>query len=319
MKTRLSVDLVRETTLIRWLQSRAASQPGRIKLGIGDDAAILSGTANGIVVTADLIAEGTHFRQAECSPQQIGRKAMAVNLSDLAAMAARPMAAFVSLLLPKSSSDDDVIELMQSMSDLAREFDCEIAGGDTNTWDGGLAINVTLLGEVTSRGPLLRSGAKPGDVLLVTGSLGGSLAGHHFDFTPRVQEALALHENYELNAGMDLSDGIGLDLRRLCEASSCGAEIDAAALPSSQAARDLSKSESEVVRRCLGDGEDFELLFSASPTEAERILAAQPLEVPITAIGRCTSRQEDGAANVWLIENDKKIPMPELGFEHGGP
>lgn len=311
---------MRETTLIRWLQSRAAANTDRrIRLGIGDDAAILPGPADGIVVTTDLIADGTHFRQGECSPNQIGRKAMAVNLSDIAAMAARPTAAFVSLLLPKSTSDDYVIELMRSMSDHASDFDCEIAGGDTNIWDGALAINVTMLGEVTSRGPLLRSGAKPGDVLMVTGSLGGSLAGRHFDFTPRVHEALMLHEEYELHAGMDLSDGLGLDLRRLCEASVCDAEVDAAALPVSKAARDLSATESEAIRRCLGDGEDFELLLSVSPKEAERILDSQPLDVPITAIGRCTSRPDGGDSNVWLIENEKKIPMPELGFEHGGP
>ena len=308
---------MRETTLIQWLQSRASGQSDRIKLGVGDDAAILASPSGGIVVTADLIADGTHFRQGECSARQIGRKSMAVNLSDLAAMAALPTAAFVSLLVPRSTSDGYVVELMQSMSDLANEFDCEIAGGDTNAWAGALAINVTMLGGVTNRGPLLRSGAKPGDVLMVTGSLGGSLSGHHLDFTPRVREALKLHENYVLHAGMDLSDGLGLDLRRLCEASSCGAEIDAAALPASQAAQDLSKNDSEVVRRCLGDGEDFELLFATNAQEAARIIESQPLEIPITVVGRCTSRSDDGAANVWLIENEKRIPMPEVGFEHG--
>ncbi len=302
---------MQENLLIDWLMRNTDSHPA-VSLGIGDDAAVLSSNGRPLVITTDLICDGVHFRCEDCVPEQIGYKAVAVNLSDLAGMAAEPVAAFVSLLLPEKLEQQYARRLMDGVSQLASEFDMALAGGDTNVWGGALAINVTAVGRVTSNGPLLRSGARPGDALLVTGALGGSLLGHHLTFQPRVREALLLNQQYDLSAGMDLSDGLAMDLRRLTSASGCGAEIVAEQIPVSAAARQLGQSAEDVILHALGDGEDFELLLCVPPMEAERMLKSQPLDVPLTGIGHCTNPPE-----LWLLQDGKKRPLPQLGYEHG--
>ena len=302
---------MRENLLVQWLRDNVPGFPS-VAVGIGDDAAVLKPQHAQTVLTTDLICDGTHFNSEHATPRQIGRKAMAVNLSDIAAMAAEPLAAFVSLALPTGTNQAYVEELMAAAQCLANEFDCALAGGDTNTWDGRLAINVAVIGRVPERGPLLRSGANSGDVLLVTGHLGGSIEGRHFSFTPRINEALLLSEKYQLTAGMDISDGLAIDLRRLGAASGCGTTVNGSAIPISEAVKQTVVDHSEQQLRALGDGEDFELLLAASPGEAERILNDQPLGVPITAIGTCTDEQE-----FWLVEDDRRIPLPTAGYEHG--
>ncbi len=160
-------------------------------------------------------------------------------------MAAQPVAAVIALALPRH----DVLalgplglaqQLYEGLLPLADEFDVAIAGGDTNTWDGPLAISITLFGTPTTKGPLTRSGARPGDRILVTGSFGGSILGRQFDFQPRVREALLLAERYELHAGIDVSDGLSLDLNRLAAASGCGAVMELSRVPISAAAQELT-------------------------------------------------------------------------------
>ena len=281
-------------------------------MGIGDDAAILTSDVREAVISTDLICDGVHFQATACEPEEIGRKAIGVNLSDLAAMAAEPIAAFASLLVPSDTEQSYVQRLIDGMSRLAAEFDMTIAGGDTNAWSGLLAINVTVVGRLTSHGPLLRRGAQPGDVLLVTGVLGGSIQGHHLDFTPRVRESLFLIEHYNLSAGIDLSDGLAIDLRRLTTASDCGAEIIASRIPISPAAKRMAQSPENEIEHALGDGEDFELLLAVPPSEAAEMLATQPLAAPLFAIGHCTAGSE-----LWLVDGAEKRPLPELGYEHG--
>ncbi len=176
----------------------------------------------------------------EHDPRRIGHKALAVNLSDLAAMAAQPLAAFISVALPKAGAERLARELFEGILPLAQRHGVAIAGGDTNTWTGGLVISITALGTVTARGPLLRSGARPGDRILVTGSLGGSILGKHLDFEPRVAEALLLAERYELHAGIDVSDGLSLDLSRMAGESGCGAVLDLLQIPVAEAAHALT-------------------------------------------------------------------------------
>ena len=143
-----------ESEFIAWLRRRLPAHP-RLLLGPGDDAAVLQLAANqNCVVTCDALTEGVDFLLAECDPARIGRKALAVNLSDLAAMAARPVAVLVSLVLPKSTAYELAVKLLEGLLPLAQEMSCAIAGGDTNTWDGGLVINITAIGETTARGPL---------------------------------------------------------------------------------------------------------------------------------------------------------------------
>jgi thiamine-monophosphate kinase len=312
-----------ELEFTRWLREHIPRHP-RLPLGLSDDAALLSMAGRGdVVLTSDLLTDGVDYHLERDDPRRIGRKALAANLSDLAAMAARPLAALVSLALPKQpaaglTSLDVAIGLYEGLLPLAREYELAIAGGDTNTYDGPLVICATLLGEVTARGPLIRSGGRPGDWLLVTGELGGTVLGHAFDFTPRVRESLLLAERYELHAGMDLSDGLSLDASRLAAASNCGAVLSLDRVPVSQAAYALSDRENAAdreaaaLRHALSDGEDFELLFAAPPASAQAILRNQPLNCPITHIGELIAER-----GLWQQTADgARKPLEPTGWLH---
>src|SRR5437773_2042890 len=220
-----------EFAYIDWLRARTPADP-RVLIGPGDDTAALRLTPDTpCLVTTDMLLEGSCFRLQEAGPRLVGRKAMAVNLSDIAAMAGRPVAAVVSVGLPRAGGRALAEELYLGMRDLADAYATALVGGDTNTWNGPLVISVTLLGEATSRGPVTRAGAVPGDWLLVTGPLGGSILGKHLTFTPRVQEALQLHALADLHAMIDVSDGLAADVHHLCEESRCGAVLRAEAIP----------------------------------------------------------------------------------------
>jgi thiamine-monophosphate kinase len=195
-----------ERELIAYLRHRLPPHP-RLRLGLGDDAAVLRmAEVEQCVFTVDMLMDQVDFRLPEADPRQVGRKALAVNLSDLAAMASEPLAAVVALALPRRSGMELAVGLYEGMLPLAEEYDLAIAGGDTNSWDGPLVVSITLLGKVTPRGPLIRGGARPGDWIVVTGSFGGSILGRHLTFQPRVREALRLAELYDLHAGIDVSD-----------------------------------------------------------------------------------------------------------------
>jgi thiamine-monophosphate kinase len=312
-----------EAEFIRWLREHVPTHP-HAPLGLTDDAAIVSANnrAN-VVVTTDLLTDGVDFLLGQDDPRRIGRQALAANLSDLAAMAARPLAAVISLALPRSSPSagpplDLAIALYEGLLPLAREFDIALAGGDTNTYDGPLVISVTALGEPTEFGPLLRSGGQVGDKLLVTGALGGSILGHLFDFTPRVREALMLNEQYKLAAGIDISDGLALDASRLAAASACGAVLFTDQIPISPDAYELTARESATdheataLRHALSDGQDFELLFSVAPETAKVIIREQPLDCPITHVGELVS--EPG---LWQqTSGGPRRPLEPIGWMH---
>lgn len=305
-----------ERDFIAWLRKHVPAH-ANLQLGPGDDAAILgSGQRGDFVVTADLLADGVHFQLEVAGASRVGRKALAVNLSDLAAMAAQPHSAVVSFLLPTSDAKDLAIELYEGILPLADQYGLAIAGGDTNCWDGPLVISVTALGQTTPHGALLRSGARPGDVVVVTGSFGGSRLGHHYDFSPRIEEAIKLAADYEIHAAIDVSDGLSLDLSRICQESGCGALVDLSAVPISADAKHLAEQEAEVdagLRRALQDGEDFELALAVPAKEAARLLAAQPLRIPLTQIGRFIP--EPG---LWQQdESGARRPLAVGGFEHG--
>jgi len=299
-----------EAEFHRWLRAHVPPHP-RAPLALGDDAALLAWAAGGdVVVTTDLLSEGVDLRPDDpgLDPRRVGRKALAVNLSDLAAMAAQPQAAFVAMALPRHgtgsrSALELAIKLYEGLLPLAAEFGVAVAGGDTNTHDGPLVISVTVIGAVTARGPLTRSGGRPGDTLLVTGQLGGSRDGRHFDFTPRVREALLLHEHYELHAAIDVSDGLALDLSRLAAESGCGAVVRTDLLPVAAGA---------TIEQALGDGEDFELLVAVPQDTGEAILRDQPLDCPITRIGELIAER-----GLWQrTSNTQRIPLTATGWQH---
>jgi thiamine-monophosphate kinase len=303
-----------EAEFIHWLRSTLPADP-RFPLGLGDDAALIElGGARQIVATVDMLTDGVDFRLDEVDPRRVGRKALAVNLSDLAAMAARPLAALVAVALPRGRSADLAREIYEGILPLAKEFETAIAGGDTNTWDGPLAISVTLLGTPTAAGPLTRGGARAGDQILVTGQFGGSILGRHFDFVPRVREALSLRDRHELHAGIDVSDGLSLDLARLATESGCGALIDTRLIPIAPAAHDLAcrdPTAGSALDHALGDGEDFELILAAPPASAERILADPGLGVQITRIGEFVA--EPG---LWRVDGSVRRRLVARGYEH---
>lgn len=290
-----------EFDLIRLLRERQVVHPA-VRLGIGDDAAILSPAAGReLLIAADMLMEGTHFTFPPLTPREAGRKALAVNLSDLAAMAAEPLAAFVTVALPRGRSANFALELHEGVLDAARPFGMSLAGGDTNAWDGPLVISVTVCGQSTAAGPVCRSGALPGDRILVTGALGGSLAGHHASFTPRVREALQLHQAAPMHAMIDISDGLAADLHHILDESQVAAVLEAARIPLSPEAQRQATAEKPALVRALSDGEDFELLLTAAPDDAARLLALDLPGCPLTDIGSihagsgCQLRQPDGS------------------------
>lgn len=304
-----------EREFILWLRERLPPHP-RLLLGPGDDAALLRlAERTDCVVTIDMLMDGVDFDLATCDAARVGRKSLAVNLSDLAAMAARPVGAVVSLALPQSGGRKLAEQLYSGILPLAQEFETALAGGDTNSWNGPLVISITAIGETTSRGALLRSGARPGDAILVTGSFGGSLLGKHFDFTPRVREMLLLNGRYELHAGIDVSDGLSLDLFRLAEESKCGAVLDLNLIPIAPAAFELALQNppgGTPLNHALSDGEDFELILAVPPGEARRLLADQPLGVPLTQIGEFVAE-----CGLWnKTSAGSREPLVPRGYEH---
>jgi len=304
-----------ESAFIDWLRQRQAAHPA-IELGIGDDAAVIRVTPGSrIVVTTDTLTDGVDFHLLRHDPHsaqpsgrqpdiavataaQAGFKALAVNLSDLAAMAARPIAAFISLVLPRQGAAEIARAILEGMAPLAEEYQLAIAGGDTNTWDQGLVIGVTAIGETESirlpdgrvdQGVWRRSGAQPGDLIFVTGEFGGSLLSRHLAPQARVREARYLARNYTIHAATDASDGLSLDLSHIAESSGCAAQIELDMVPIAADARVPlvgSSHDWSPLMRAMGDGEDFELILAVPPHEAERLLSDRGIGVRLTCIGR---------------------------------
>lgn len=299
-----------ELAFIDWLRARTPAA-NRILLGPGDDTAILDAFSDAVcLLTTDMLLDGSCFRLAEAGPRRVGRKAMAVNLSDIAAMAGVPVAAVVSVGLPRRGGRALAEELYIGLREVADRFQTAIVGGDTNSWDGALVISVTVLGEVTPRGAVRRQGAQVGDWIMATGPFGGSILGKHLDFTPRVHEALELHALASLHAMIDVSDGLATDLAKLCKESRCGALLRAEAIPIAEAARTMNDGRSPL-DHALGDGEDFELVFTVAEADGRRLLANQPIKgITLYHIGECL------AEGFWLEEQGARRPLDPIGYEH---
>ncbi|MFQ5732496.1 MAG: thiamine-monophosphate kinase [Planctomycetaceae bacterium] len=301
-----------EFDFVRRVRARAASHD-RLTVPIGDDAACweFPGPSQCLIAT-DMLMEGVHVSFPDVTPELAGRKSLAVNLSDIAAMAGVPLAAFVAVTFPRERGADFAERFQAGFQQLADEFDVIVAGGDTNTWDGPLVAAVTVVGEATERGPVTRSGATPGDAVFVTGELGGSRNGHHCRFTPRVREAQELHAAVNLHAMIDLSDGLASDLQHVLDESGVGAEIDAEAVPINSALASSGDGRTPL-ERALSDGEDFELCFTVSPQDAERLLSGPPIAVRLSRIG--TIFAERGCE---LVSQDgTRAPLQRTGWEHG--
>jgi len=276
-----------------------------IYTGVGDDAAVLCGGDDWrLLLTTDMIVEGTHFN-SDTPPEFIGRKALAVNLSDIAAMGGLPWAALVAAGIPRRTPVRFIERLYRGLKRQAAAYRVNVVGGDTVRADR-LTITVTLLGWVEPGREVLRSGARLGDQIFVTGRLGGSLrSGRHLSFTPRVREARAIVQRVHPTAMMDLSDGLASDLRQLAKASRVGARVFAAQIPKAPRVRSAEEA--------LCDGEDFELLFTVPATRARRLDGQQVLGVRVTQIGEIVPARQ----GVTLVDaRGRARPLPAPRFHH---
>jgi len=305
--------LPHEFAIIDWFRNcMATSSMPRLELGIGDDTAVVAfPDPVHALFAVDVLLEGVHFTVSDTTPEAIGRKALAVNLSDIAAMAGRPIAAVVGVALNRQHGFDFAKQLLRGMHQVAEEFGVVIAGGDTNIWDGPLVVSVSVLGEATHRGAVRRNGAKVGDWVLVTGGLGGSRAGKHLNFRPRVDEALTLHERVELHAMIDISDGLCADLAHILEESHVAAILNQTAIPLSEAAH-AANDDRCALDHALGDGEDFELLFTVSPQDGNTLLQSPPFSLPITHIGEIVEGQDCQLRT----DSGELSPLAPEGWQH---
>lgn len=314
-----------ELQWLDWLRNNAEAHAA-VGLGIGDDMAVLQippqpsiAASGAILVSSDMLLDSVHFNTGEHSFGEIGRKSLACSLSDCAAMAVRPLAATVSLAVPHDVGIEQLQELFRGMQTIASEFATAIAGGDTTSWAHPLAIDVAIVAvPVGDHPPIRRSGARPGDQLLATGALGGSLLGRHMTFVPRVREAIMLQGLFgdALHAMMDVSDGVSLDLSRMIAASAAGANLSECALldvASPDAHRMAAADGRSVLDHVLSDGEDFELLIAADAAVSPQDLAdaARRIGTTIREIGRVT---ESGFS---LTRSDgKTVPLVPSGYCH---
>lgn len=286
----------RENDLVDWIARRFPPVGKGVRIGIGDDMAMVATGDTGILITSDMLMDGVHFETASHSPEHIGRKALAASLSDCAAMAVRPRYAVISVALPDAWTMEQARRLFLGMEDLAAAHGCAIVGGDTNSWSRGLVIDVAVVAEpYPDTPPVRRSGARPGDALCVTGRLGGSRRGHHLTFQPRVGEARALAVRFgtALHAMMDLSDGLSTDAPRMAAASGCGIVLEEAVLDrvASEAARIAADEDGRsCVDHVLNDGEDFELFFAVTEEALSAVVRAgtHPTETDDAAPGEWT-------------------------------
>ncbi|MCA9039391.1 MAG: thiamine-monophosphate kinase [Planctomycetaceae bacterium] len=304
--------MANEFELIERLRQHVQAHP-RLRLGIGDDAAevLFGDQQTPVLITVDMLMDQVHFDLANTDPKLIGRKSLAVNLSDIAAMGGEPVAVVVSYALPQGSADQLGEQLHAGIVSLAEKYQVAVAGGDTNSWKGPLVISLTALGQPVGSHSIERSGAQVGDSLFVTGQLGGSLSGKHLTFEPRLNEARELVQKYDVHAMIDLSDGLSSDLQHILRESQVGAVIEAESIPISSAAHQ-SGSDRSPLEQALHDGEDFELLFALSPEEASRLQQHPELAgTPVTRIGTIIE-----GSQAFLSEEGKQTLLRRAGWEH---
>ncbi|MEM8783869.1 MAG: thiamine-phosphate kinase [Planctomycetota bacterium] len=300
--------MLKENDLLAFVVSGNPALPGSVVIPPGDDMAMIRIAGAELLVAVDPLIEGVHFTRSAARPEQIGRKALTRNLSDVAAMAAVPVAAVAAAQLPGDLPSADAERLVRGLQETAEAFDCPVVGGDVaiqQSAGAALSLTVTVLAEPAGVEPVRRRTAKVGDGVWVSGVLGGSLeadgTGHHLDFTPRIALARALASDPATRptSMMDVSDGLAMDLPRLVE----HAEVSVEAVPMRAGITD--------VRRALGDGEDYELLFTAGP---EAPIPPELQGVRLTRIGSVAS-----AGGVAFVDAaGAAIDVSDLGWEHRG-
>ncbi len=329
---------VGEAGLIRWLSSRRAVAGRGVTLGIGDDAALISPARGlGLAVSCDAQVEGIHFRRAWQTPAGIGRRALAVNLSDMAAMGARPRWFICQAGLPGDTRLDFFEDCMNGMTAYARRTGVILVGGDLASSPGPFFLALTILGQVAAGRALTRRGARAGDLIVVSGWPGEAAAGlallkrgrrrddpdpsvrrlirRHLEPEPRLALGWMASASGAVTACTDVSDGLSTDLIHLCEAGGVGAEVDASALPVSRALARAAPSGGKPLDFILGGGEDYELLMAVRPSAlASFQVRARRLGGRVTAVGRFVA----GPGVAHLVSGRARSPLGPSGFDHFG-
>jgi len=300
-----------EDEITAWFGQQRRLSPTDFPIGIGDDMSQLAlGQGVSVLITTDMLLDETHFDLKVATLQQIGYKSMAASLSDCAAMATIPVAAVVAVALPVGFREEQLKELHAGIVLASDKYDCPLVGGDITSWktDARLAVCVTMVSRPGEKPPVRRSGATVGDVIGVTGSLGGSGLRRHLEFEPRVQEAQELARLADLHAMMDISDGLSTDLNRIGRQSGVGAMVEAAAVPVSVDAG----TQAEPLQAALNEGEDFELLFTLAPEQWSELHRKWDRPVPISQIGRIT---DTGRMQIRMPDGRIEELKPG-GYEH---
>lgn len=333
----MTAEPVRELELIRTIRRLASGRPG-VRTGIGDDCAVLEPTPGALLVaTTDFLLEDVHFRRRYAEPADIGWKSLAVNLSDVASMGARPRWALVALACPVGTDSEEAEAFYEAALALADEHEVAIVGGDTAVSPAGWLVNISLLGEATHP-PLLRSTARVGDVVAVTGSLGRSAAGlalldraaapaglsaatasevtaAHLRPVPRVREGRWLAAAGAVTAMIDLSDGLATDLGHIAEESGVGARIELGRLPVTAAVREVAAAVGgDPLAWATGGGEDYELLLTCRPDAVDDLAAglAHATGCALHAIGEIASRTD----GIRFLDARGQAVAVAAGFEH---
>jgi len=306
-----------EFSFIQWIRERQKRRKDVI-VGIGDDCAAINVSSYKLcLITTDMLVDGTHFDLEKCTVRDVGRKAIACSISDVAAMGCQATVAVVSICFPDHTTEKFAQELYKGIWSIADKYDIEIAGGDIISGHSPLCINVTMLGRDEGLKPVRRSGARVGDMILVTGTLGGSLLGKHLRFEPRLKEGLILNKNFTIHAMIDISDGLTADLNHILEESRVGAILYEDQIPVSEAAVKMAeKSENTPLYHALSDGEDYELLFTLSKGQAKKAMASHFFDRGmISCIGEIT---RDRGIQMKFLDGKTRRIKPQ-GYEHLKP
>lgn len=313
--TRKALQDIGERGLLRKIVGKNLPYRRDVVAGPGDDCAVVRPGGNAAfdwLLKSDPVIEGAHFTP-ETPGRAVGHKALARALSDIAAMGGEPLWTLVDLVAPSAMPVNRAVRVMQGLSSLARRCHVAVVGGDTSAGPV-LEVHVFVVGRVEKDKAVLRSGAQPGDCLFVTGSLGGSLAGRHLRFVPRLREGRWLCRHGWARAMIDLSDGLATDLRHLVTQSRVGAELWLETIPLSASVRKI-KHRNSAIRHALTDGEDFELLFAvpAAKTRAFQKAWQKNNHVACTQIGIVTDRR--GVVET-VDAQGKHRRLDDIGYEH---